>query len=513
SGTTAGQSKKFPVTREYESAFQRAQQYMQALVKRAASESPSSNMRVVEEGKIFSVSVAGRQYETKGGHMIGSALTNYYRGEGFKNNYDFMNYTSPIEVVLTEDSPQALYCHLLCGLLQASQVWCLEAGFAFNMDAAFAMLRTSWQSICKDIKSATLSEEIKDDNVRNAVLRVVHAHANSELAEFIEGECCKCSWEGIVRRLWPNAVYIQCRAGGPLMKPYLYRINYYSGNLPIYGLSYGASEGGHLAICTRPSSSLFTFLPTTAFYEFIPLSKAEHDQVDLQTCYNDIFVPAQDTVVEFHALQVGHYYQPVVTTFQGLYRYKLGDVIRMKGFNGRSPEFEYVQRNNVLLSVNTDKTDEGELHNVMEKVCLFVKQARLDVVDYTSCVEYESDCSPGHYVIFVEIDGPPNPYTNEQEMASIMQECCCLLDSSFNHAYKKGRKAGRIGALELRIVGRGGFYNIMQYRLQRGGISMSQYKPPRSIPCHSPLHQILNDDVIATYKSTLTSWNVYHHSN
>ncbi|KAH9311116.1 hypothetical protein KI387_026151, partial [Taxus chinensis] len=145
SGTTAGQSKKFPVTREYESAFQRAQQYMQALVKRAASESPSSNMRVVEERKIFSVSVAGRQYETKGGHMIGSALTNYYRGEGFKNNYDSMNYTSPIEVVLTEDSPQALYCHLLCGLLQASQVWCLEAGFAFNMDAAFAMLRTSWQ--------------------------------------------------------------------------------------------------------------------------------------------------------------------------------------------------------------------------------------------------------------------------------------------------------------------------------------------------------------------------------
>ncbi|XP_057858951.1 indole-3-acetic acid-amido synthetase GH3.4-like [Cryptomeria japonica] len=296
------------------------------------------------------------------------------------------------------------------------------------------------------------------------------------------------------------------------MKPYVSRVNYYSGNLPIYGLSYGASEGGHLAICRQPTTAtttLFTFLPTTAFFEFIPLTK-------LESFANDIFVPAVDShnkvakTLELGDLQVGHVYQPVVTTFQGLYRYQLGDVVRMIGFNGGSPEFEFVQRNNILLSVNSDKTDEGELQNVMEKASAFVKgEGGVEVVEYTSCVDHS--CSPGHYVIFVEIEGPLNQ--NDEKMASIMQECCCMLDASFNHAYKKGRKAGRIGALELGVVEKGSFQKVMQHRLEKGSISMSQYKPPRSIVHNSPLYKVLQSELVATYRSTLTTWDIYQESN
>lgn len=519
SGTTAGKSKKFPETREYESAFETAQQFMLQLVIRAAIESDSSNPMLHPKGKIFSVTVAGRQFETRAGHKVGSALTNYYRGEEFKKSYDSKKYTSPIEVVLSEDSPQALYCHLLCGLLQPSQVWCLEAGFAFNMDAAFTMLRNSWQGICKDIRNGTVSEEVKDENVRRAVLKLVQTHASPEVAELIWRECSKSSWEGIVRRLWPNALYIQCRAGGPLMKPYVSRINYYSGNMPIYGLSYGASEGGHLAICRQPttaSTTLFTFLPTTAFFEFIPLTK-------LESCGNEGFVPSVHSdntreieldTLELGDLQVGHYYQPVVTTFQGLYRYKLGDVVRMKGMKGGSPEMEFVQRNNILLSVNSDKTDEGELQSVMERASALVRgEGGMEVVEYTSCVDHS--CSPGHYVIFVEVEGegggPVNP--KDEKAARIMQECCCMLDASFNHAYKKGRKAGRIGALEMRVVGKGSFEKVMRERLERGGISMSQYKPPRSIAHNSPLQVVLEKELVAAYRSSLTTWDIYQESN
>ena len=114
------------------------------------------------------------------------------------------------------------------------------------------------------------------------------------------------------------------------------------------------------------------------------------------------------------SIQVGHtssvaYYlhislrRKVLTRdiFVGLYRYLVGDILRVRRFIKNYPTFEFVQRKGVLLSVDIDKTDEVELQVVIEKASRFLEETSMNLVDYTSIVDFSS--IPGHYVVYWEI--------------------------------------------------------------------------------------------------------------
>jgi len=85
----------------------------------------------------------------------------------------------------------------------------------------------------------------------------------------------------------------------------------------------------------------------------------------------------------------------------GLYRYRLGDVLKVKGFRKTLPIFEFVQRKDVILSIHADKTDEKELQAVTNKACKLLEGTPLELADYTSTGDITS--FPGHYILFWEM--------------------------------------------------------------------------------------------------------------
>ena len=87
--------------------------------------------------------------------------------------------------------------------------------------------------------------------------------------------------------------------------------------------------------------------------------------------------------------------------FTGLYRFRTGDVFRVKRFKKNYPIFEFLRRKNVILSVNLEKTDERELQDVMDKACRLLKGTSMEVVDYTTTVDLAT--LPGHYIIYWEM--------------------------------------------------------------------------------------------------------------
>lgn len=87
--------------------------------------------------------------------------------------------------------------------------------------------------------------------------------------------------------------------------------------------------------------------------------------------------------------------------FVGLYRYLVGDILRVRSFIKNYPTFEFVQRKGVLLSIDMDKTDEEELQVVIEKASRLLEETSMNLVDYTSTVDFSS--IPGHYVVYWEI--------------------------------------------------------------------------------------------------------------
>ncbi|KAL5993534.1 Jasmonoyl--L-amino acid synthetase jar4 [Asimina triloba] len=180
----------------------------------------------------------------------------------------------------------------------------------------------------------------------------------------------------------------------------------------------------------------------------------------------------------------------------GLYRYRLGDVVKVMGFHNSTPELQFVCRRSLLLTINIDKNTEKDLQLAVEAATKVLAEEKVEVLDFTSHVDASAE--PGRYVIFWEL--------SEEASEAILGDCCNCLDRSFVDAgYVSSRKVNAIGALELRIVRRGTFQKILDHYLGLGA-AVSQFKTPRCISAsNSHVLHILCSNVVRSYFSTAFS--------
>lgn len=176
----------------------------------------------------------------------------------------------------------------------------------------------------------------------------------------------------------------------------------------------------------------------------------------------------------------------------GLYRYRLGDVVKVAGFYNSTPELKFVCRRSLLLTINIDKNTEKDLQLAVEEAAKLLAAEKLEVVDFSSHVDVSTE--PGHYVIFWELNG--------DACEDVLSNCCDCLDRAFVDAgYISSRKVRSIGPLELRIVQRGTFQKILDHFLSLGA-AVSQFKTPRCVGLsNSKVLQILNSNVMDSYFS------------
>jgi len=86
----------------------------------------------------------------------------------------------------------------------------------------------------------------------------------------------------------------------------------------------------------------------------------------------------------------------------GLYRYRVGDILKVSGFKNKAPQFSFVCRKNVALSIDSDKTDEVELQNAMKNAVTHLEPFDAHVSEYTSYAD--TTTIPGHYVLYWELN-------------------------------------------------------------------------------------------------------------
>ncbi|KAJ1382714.1 GH3 family [Sesbania bispinosa] len=429
--------------------------------------------------------------KTPGGLLARPVLTSYYKSSHFKDKthgHDpYTNYTSPIDTILCLDSYQSMYSQLLCGLYQNDQVLRVGAVFASGFIRAIKFLEKHWVCLCNDIRTGTINAEITETSVREAVMKILKP--NPKLADFIEAECKKESWKGIITRLWPNTKYVDVIVTGT-MSQYIPILDYYSNGLPLVCTMYASSEcyfGLNLNPLCEPSEVSYTLIPTMAYFEFLPVNKiCGHT--------NSVSNTEQKHLVDLVDVELGHEYELVVTTYAGLYRYRVGDILRVAGFKNKAPQFTFVCRKNVVLSIDSDKTDEVELQNAVKNGANNLLQYGASLTEYTSCVD--TSTIPGHYVLYWEIS------TNKEQTpipASVFEDCCFEVEGSLNSVYRQGRVSESIGPLEIKIVENGTFDKLMDFALSQGA-SINQYKTPRCVK-HAPIIELLNSKVVSTYFS------------
>ncbi|MED6115693.1 hypothetical protein PIB30_093145 [Stylosanthes scabra] len=405
----------------------------------------------------------------------------------FNRPFDPYNvYTSPNEAILCPDSFQSMYTQMLCGLIMRLQVLRVGAVFASGLLRAIRFLQLNWQDLCNDISTGTLSPKITDPSIRECMAKLLKP--DPELADFIISECSGENWDRIITRIWPNTKYLDVIVTGA-MAQYIPTLDYYSGGLPKACTMYGSSEcyfGLNLRPISDPSEVSYTIMPNMGYFEFIP-----HDDSSPLTLSRDSPPP----LVDLADVEVGKHYELVITTYCGLNRYRVGDILQVTGFHNAAPEFRFVRRKNVLLSIDSDKTDESELQRGIENASVLLKEFNTTVVEYTSYADTKS--IPGHYVIYWELmmKNASCPPTNE-----VLNQCCLAMEESLNSVYRQGRVADNsIGPLEIRVVKNGTFEELMDYAISRGA-SINQYKVPRCVS-FTPIMELLDSRVVSVHFS------------
>ncbi|EOA26786.1 hypothetical protein CARUB_v10022875mg [Capsella rubella] len=444
----------------------------------------------LDKGKAMYLNFVKAETSTPCGLPIRAVLTSYYKSKHFQcRPYDpFNDLTSPIQTILCEDSNQSMYCQLLAALIQRHKVMRLGAVFASAFLRAISYLEQKWSELCEDIRRGRLNPMITDPGCQVAMSCLLSS-PNPELASEIEEICRRSSWKGILCQLWPKAKFIEAVVTGS-MAQYIPALELFSqGKIPLVCPMYASSEtyfGVNVEPLSRPSDVVFTLLPNMCYFEFIPLGKNGTLSFDLDDGEQ---VPC-DEVVDLVNVKLGRYYELVVTTFAGLYRYRIGDVLQVAGFYNRAPQFRFICRRNVVLSIDLDKTNEEDLHR---SITLAKRKlgSNAFLAEYTSYADTSS--LPGHYVLFWEIQGKLEP--------KLAQECCVAVEEELDYIYRQCRTKERsIGALEIRVVKPGTFEKLMDLIISQGG-SLNQYKTPRCVKYNSATFKLLNGHVTASFFS------------
>lgn len=304
SGTSGGERKLIPTTQD-------------ELGRRSLLHSllmPVMNKFVpgLDKGKGMYFLFVKSEARTPGGLLARPVLTSYFKSPHFldRPHDPYTVYTSPNEAILCPDSYQSMYAQLLCGLAQREEVLRVGAVFASGFIRAIRFLEKHWPALCRDLRAGAADPNtVTGASVRSAVDQVLR-RPDPELADLVEAECGRGSWQGIITRLWPNSKYIDVIVTGT-MAQYIPTLDYYSGGLPLACTAYASSEcyfGLNLEPMCKPSEVSYTLIPTMAYFEFLPVHRSNG-------CAADNLYPSE--LVGLVDVKLGQEYELVVTTYAG----------------------------------------------------------------------------------------------------------------------------------------------------------------------------------------------------
>ena len=399
---------------------------------------------------------------TKGGVPICSATSGGMKGIRYVLPY---LYTSPVEVMEIRDKEASLYLHLLFALTEIRLLY-ISAVFISNVLDLFRVLEIKHQDLVRDIRAGRISNNLNiDESTRKSLNKLLSPNAGR--ADRLENEFSK-GFKGIGKRIWPNLSYIATVTGANF-SIYDDKVNYYTDSLPIYSPAYAATEA-MIGINPYADKIRYVITPDTAFYEFIPIEGGNEETI--QTLGLD-------------ELKTGEKYEIVITNYAGLYRYRIGDVIKVVDFYNNCPEVEFLYRKNQVLNMVSEKTNEEHLANSIRST---INELNLNLVDYTTTPD--NSVTPGRYVFYFEFKNN----LSRQKVKIIEQTLDHQIRSS-NLAYDRARNNKKLGMVKVIPLALNTF-DLIKESLVNKGISKNQVKIPRVVTKDRNMMKIINKNRI-----------------
>lgn len=444
SGST-GKQKRIPVTRRYQknlakpnlAAFGFA---IEALEKRAKDTShhlPSyegGDRRSFELGKVLNTNSINIQGVTDGGINYGPVTVGSIRS----NHLMYRPLLAmPYDCLKIADSVSRHYVCLLFALGN-SAVGQIANNFPMLILRTCGYLEKYAAGLVADLRRGAIADWVQiAPELRSQLEQKLQA--NPQRADRLE-KILNTEGKLTPKLAWPDLALVLTAMGGT-SDFYFQRFPDYFGDTPIFGGVYGSAEGT-FGVCYDLNQEGNILSIESGFYEFIP--EEDWDKENPTT-----LLPTE--------VKIGCRYRMLVTSYSGIYRYDIGDVVEVVGFYEQAPIIVFRHRRGGLLSATTEKTTEFHATRVMQALS---QEFNLDLDDF--CITLSDNEFPSRYLVNIELtDGQTleDPHKFLRRFEYWLGE--------FNNPYATVRSS-EVPPPRLQILAPGSFAIVRQRQLNKG---------------------------------------------
>lgn len=391
---------------------------------------------IVNDVYFYSVTSASPNKKTSGGIDIGFAS-----GKTFDNSKYADRLGYPKEIMGLDDGEAIMYLTMLFALCHDDIVF-ITSNNAGRFYTRIKYAQNHAEDLIRDLKNGTISKEINLSNDERKFFESLispNPKRAKELEELLnkgrEYFIPKYYWKYLfVGRFWLSG---SVGVNVDKVRPYL------PDDILYVDIGYGASEG-KFNIPSKNDSGQGILAIGSLFYEFIPIDNPE-------------------VILTADELECGEEYEIILTTYSGLYRYPLHDIIKVRGFFENTPIIEFISKSKEIINIAQEKLPAPQIIDLLKEhiISLGFNLRQGQIYPNNKTLSYE---------IYIELE-EDNHEINWDAFAFDFDE---LLREKFE-LYDRNRKFGSLNQLKTHVM-KQGWQNYLYNMKEATGAPKSQVK-------------------------------------
>ncbi|KAI8820286.1 GH3 auxin-responsive promoter [Fimicolochytrium jonesii] len=381
--------------------------------------------------------------------------------DSYRMQYKVPTQTSPMAICWVADYKANLVLHAFFALCDKELAF---GSFVFStilLDFCRAM-QENWVMLVDCVEKGVLPPVDGYEEVREQLERHVSPHPDraAELRSFTSS----LNDQGILKRIWPDLDSVVAISSGIFFAAYPSVRHLLGPDVLVRSLGITSSESLFGRVYDVQDMNLFEIISGDEVIEFLPAD--EEDEAE-----EGELVPVAPWEV-----QVGKQYEIIPTTRDGLWRYRMSDVVQVVGFHPTSgqPVVRFRQRRNVAIRLANEYTTEDELTQAAAAACKVLGIAS----EFT--VLPENEHMPPSYGFVLELgygmSADPLIPLGPAARQAIQSQIC-----SANDNYKRELASGKLGLPTIRLLAPGTFRDYRDIKVRESKSGWGQIKIPAAV--------------------------------
>ncbi|KIM52482.1 hypothetical protein SCLCIDRAFT_1223676 [Scleroderma citrinum Foug A] len=312
------------------------------------------------------------------------------------------------------------------------------------------VIQAEWEVLLSSIRDGTIPDIEHIDHVQAHLQD--HMRADPKRAEELRHIGPPLSCPGWAQHVWPRLTTLMAICSGVFSTALPKARTVLGPNITIHNFAYGCTEGLRGKAINLGESGDF-ILDNEDVVEFLDVTNKH----------------TTDNIVQAWDIRPGTLYQPVYTSRDGLWRYRIDDIIQAIGFHPRNglPVFKFFARKNLSIRIYACEISETALVDVIRTI----NEGFTKVHEFTAVLDdRDSPETVGFFFEVIEDAVGSNVQLIKQKTLEAF--------SGMHVDYQEMVDVNLMRQPIIRIVKPGTFMEYRRWRVDSAGVGINQVKVP-----------------------------------